>query len=53
MTDPTTQTPGGDDVAAVKKLGVARQRVLDGLRKSIVGMEGVTIELHRTCGATA
>ena len=44
MTDPTTQTPGGDDVAAVKKLGEARQQILSELRKSIVGMEEVIDE---------
>jgi MoxR-like ATPase len=39
-----TETAANSDVAAVEKLGQARQRILDELRKSIVGMEEVIDE---------
>jgi MoxR-like ATPase len=41
MTDQTTDQIGGNDVAAVQKLGEARQRMVEELRKHIVGMEDV------------
>lgn len=44
MTDSTTEKPGGSDVAAVKKLGEAREQILAELRKTIVGMEEVIDE---------
>jgi len=44
MTDSTTEKPGGNDVAAVKKLGEAREQILAELRKTIVGMEEVIDE---------
>ena len=44
MTDHHTIEPGSGDVAAVKRLGEARDRVIAELRKTIVGMEEVIDE---------
>ena len=44
MTENTTVATGSDDVAAVEKLGLARQQILNELSKSIVGMEEVIDE---------
>ncbi len=41
MTDSTPENAGSNDVAAVQKLGEARQRMVEELRKHIVGMEDV------------
>jgi MoxR-like ATPase len=44
MTDNNTNEPGTSDVAAVKRLGEARDQIIAELRKTIVGMEEVIDE---------
>ncbi|MFT7640391.1 MAG: MoxR-like ATPase, partial [Pirellulaceae bacterium] len=45
MSDSTNQSAGGDDVAAVEKLGQARDAIVGELRKTIVGMDDVIDEM--------
>ena len=41
MTDSTIENAASHDVAAVQKLGQARRRIVEELRKHIVGMDEV------------
>ncbi len=45
MSDSPNQNAGGDDVAAVEKLGQARDAIVAELRKTIVGMDDVIDEM--------